>query len=84
MAREREQIVVAIAQALESPAEVLAIFADSPDPESAQIVLCERWQLQPVQARAIADMQFRRVSRDGRQRVADELAEVRRHISSLE
>ncbi len=80
--RAREEIMTVIVRALDSAKEVLAIFAEAADADSAQ-ELQGRWSITALQATAISDMQFRRNSQAERQRVLEELAELRAGIERL-
>jgi DNA gyrase subunit A len=80
--REREHVLVAIVHAQQGWTEVLRVVSESNDADQALEVLKDTLGFDDVQAIAILDVQFRRVSRVGRQRVEQELDEVRRQLSS--
>lgn len=83
-AKERRHIVSAIVSGLASWAEVLTVIADSPSAEAARAGLREKFGLDEVQATALLDIQFRRVTGVDRQRLSDELRDLDADIARLE
>ena len=83
-ARERRHIISAIVRATASWADVLAVIAESPSAELARSSLQERFGLDEVQATALLDIQFRRVSGLERQRMEEQLTLLDADIARLE
>ena len=83
-AREREHVLVALARAQAEWREVLAIVEDTANGDEAEAALSRSMGFSSLQARAVTNTQFMRVSRADRDRVLDELAELRREIEGLE
>jgi DNA gyrase subunit A len=82
-ATEREHIVVAVALSQERWREVGEIIVRASDADSARRSVAAEFGLDEVQATAVLDTQFRRISGADRDRVARELEELRQHISKL-
>ena len=74
----------AIALALSDWRRVLEVVEASASDDEARDSLCRSLGLLPVQARAVLDTQFRRVTKADRERIAAELVELRREIQELE
>lgn len=83
-ARERAHILEGLQIALDHLDDVIRTIRQASNTEEARGQLVQRFQLSEVQANAILDTQLRRLVALERQRVADELAELRRTISDLE
>ncbi len=77
---EREQrisILAAFEAALTDPVRLVGVLADAEDDEDAVRRVRDAFGLSAEQAGAVLDLQFRRLHRVGRTRVADELALLR-------
>ncbi len=83
-ARERAHILEGLQIALDRMDEVIATIRGADSTEEARGQLTSRFALTEVQANAILEMQLRRLVRLERQRIIDELAELRRVITDLE
>jgi DNA gyrase subunit A len=83
-AKERAHILEGLSIALDHIDEVIAIIRKSPTTEEAQANLMERFKLSQIQAQAILEMQLRRLAGLERQKIEDELAELRKLIEKLE
>ena len=83
-ARERAHIVEGLQIALDNLDAVIRTIRESQSTEVARTGLVSRFGLSEVQANAILDMQLRRLVALERQRILDELAELRRAIVDLE
>jgi len=83
-AKERAHILEGLSIALDHIDEVIAIIRKSPTTEEAQINLMERFKLSQIQTQAILEMQLRRLAGLERQKIEDELAELRKLIAKLE
>jgi DNA gyrase subunit A len=83
-ARERAHILEGLVIALDNLDAVIRTIREAQTTEEARSQLVARFGLTEVQANAILDMQLRRLVALERQRIADELEELRRQISDLE
>ena len=83
-ANERAHILEGLSIALDHIDEVIAIIRKSQTTEDAQKNLMERFGLSQIQASAILEMQLRRLAGLERQKIEDELAELRKLIAKLE
>lgn len=81
--QDREHVLMAIVHAVESWKEVLTIISDAADESAACRALAEALKLDEVQATAVLDVQFRRVSRAARERLIVELRQIRGEIARL-
>ena len=61
----------------------IALIRAAPSPPAARAGLIERFELTPKQAQAILDMQLQRLTGLERQKIVDELAELRETIARL-
>jgi DNA gyrase subunit A len=82
-ATEREHIVVAVALGLERWRDVGEVIARAADADAARRRVTAEFGLDDVQATAVLDTQFRRISGADRARITQELDELRQHISQL-
>jgi DNA gyrase subunit A len=82
-AEERAHILEGLITALDHLDEVIAIIRGSASADVALGELQERFALSEVQARAILDMQLRRLAALERQRILDEYAELQELITDL-
>ena len=64
--------------------EVIALIRRSPDVDEARDGLIALLDIDEIQARAILDMQLRRLAALERQKIIDRLAELERIIADLE
>ncbi len=83
-ARQRAHILEGLKIALDNLDAVIATIRKSRDAETARKALMNGFKLSEVQAQAILDMQLRRLAALERQKILDELAEVRRLVAHLE
>jgi DNA gyrase subunit A len=82
-AEERAHILVGFARALENLDAVIAAIRASDSPASARAALMEQFELSERQAQAILEMRLQRLTAMERQRILDDLAEVRALIEEL-
>jgi DNA gyrase subunit A len=75
-AEERMHILTAYLKALDALDEVIALIRRSADTETARDGLMELLDIDELQARAILDMQLRRLAALERQKIIDEAAEL--------
>jgi DNA gyrase subunit A len=83
-AKARAHILEGLRIALEFLDEVIRTIRQAPDADTAQSELMRKFKLSELQARAILDMQLRRLAALERQKIEDEYAEIRRTIAYLE
>jgi DNA gyrase subunit A len=72
-----------LAKALDALDEVIALIRRSPDVDEAREGLMELLEIDDIQARAILDMQLRRLAALERQKIVDELARLEAVIADL-
>ncbi len=82
-AEARAHILVGFEIALDHLDEVIALIRAAEDGATARTQLMERFQLSERQAQAILDMRLRALTGLERQRVLNELAELRERIADL-
>jgi len=82
-AEQRAHLLEGFAIALENLDEVIAIIRGSADTATARGELMTRFSLSERQANAILEMRLRSLTAMERQRVLDELAEIRAKIADL-
>jgi hypothetical protein len=82
-ASEREHIVVAVALAQERWREFGEVIVAASDANEARGRIVAEFGLDEAQATAVLDTQFRRISGADRDRITEELDDLRRHISHL-
>ena len=83
-AQERAHVLEGLKIALDNIDEVIATIRASQTTEDAQQNLIKRFKLSEIQARAILAMQLRTLAGLERQKIEDELAELRKLIEKLE
>ncbi|MGQ9683870.1 MAG: DNA gyrase subunit A, partial [Anaerolineae bacterium] len=83
-AKQRAHILEGLKIALDNLDEVIALIRRSRDADTAMVGLMKRFKLTEIQARAILDMQLRRLAALERRKIEEELAEMRRLIGYLE
>lgn len=81
---QRLEIVTAIAVALHNPQKVLALLAESVDLGAGLAALMDEFSLNEDQARAVTDIQFRRVTHEQRARVDQDVSQLRAEMRRLE
>jgi DNA gyrase subunit A len=82
-AEERAHILRALVKALDQMDAVIALIRSSPSAEEALGGLMGLLDIDEVQARAILDMQLRRLAALERQKIIDDLAEIEAEIAEL-
>jgi DNA gyrase subunit A len=82
-AREREHVLLGLQIALDHLDAIIELIKKAPDADAAREGLTERFGLSEVQAKAILEMQLRRLTGLERQKILDELAEVQKLIARL-
>jgi DNA gyrase subunit A len=82
-ASEREHILVAVALAQDKWRELGEVIVAASDADDARRRIVAEFGLDGVQAAAVLDTQFRRISGADRDRITNELDELRHHISQL-
>ena len=80
-AEERAHILRGYVKALDALDEVIALIRRSPTVEEAREGLMQLLQVDELQARAILDMQLRRLAALERQKIMDDLAEIEVEIA---
>lgn len=83
-AKERAHILEGLKIALDHIDEVINTIRASATTEEAQANLISKFKLSELQAKAILDMQLRRLAALERKKIEDELAELRKLIAKLE
>ncbi|MBA2528499.1 MAG: DNA gyrase subunit A [Euzebyales bacterium] len=83
-AEERAHVLQGLIVALDNLDEVIALIRGAASADAALAQLRERFELSEVQARAILDMQLRRLAALERQRILDEYAELQAIIAELQ
>jgi DNA gyrase subunit A len=82
-AEARAHVLEGFAVALENLDEVIAIIRGAEDTPAARAQLMARFELSEIQANAILEMRLRALTALERERVLNELAEVRARIADL-
>nr|WP_052462429.1 DNA gyrase subunit A [Nigerium massiliense] len=82
-AEKQAHVFRGLVKALDMLDEVIALIRRSPDQEAANTGLQELLDIDTDQARAILDMQLRRLAALERQKIIDRLAELERTIEDL-
>ena len=83
-AKERAHILEGLKIALDHIDEVIAVIRSSDTTEDAQVNLVSKFKLTEIQAKAILEMQLRRLAGLERQKIEDELNELLKIIGQLE
>jgi DNA gyrase subunit A len=81
---EQAHIFRALVKALDALDEVIALIRRSPTVDEARDGLIALLDIDEIQARAILDMQLRRLAALERQKIVDELAQIEREIADLQ
>ena len=82
-AEERAHILAGLKTALDHIDEIISLIRNSKDNQSAMAELMERFTLSEIQAKAILDMQLRRLSGLERQKIEDEYNDLMIKIDDL-
>ncbi len=82
-AKAREHLLEGLKTAVDNIDEVVALIRKSASPAEAQAGLIQRFALTEIQAKAILEMRLQRLTGLERQKILDELAEVRKDIERL-
>ena len=80
-AEERAHILRGLGKALDALDDVIALIRRSPTVEDARDGLIDLLEIDEIQARAILDMQLRRLAALERQKIIDELTEIEIEIA---
>jgi DNA gyrase subunit A len=83
-AKERAHVLEGLKIALDNIDEVISTIRASQTTEEAQANLIKKFKLSDIQARAILAMQLRTLAGLERQKIEDELAQLRKIIADLE
>ncbi len=83
-AKEREHIYEGLKIAVDNIDEVVKLIRASADPQEAREGLIEKFGLTEIQAKSILEMRLQRLTGLERQKIVDELAEIRIVIAELE
>ncbi len=83
-AERQAHVYRGLVKALDALDEVIALIRRSPDADEARAGLIQLLDIDEIQARAILDMQLRRLAALERQAIIDRLAELERTIADLE
>jgi DNA gyrase subunit A len=79
-AREKEHVLEGLKIALDNLDEVVKLIRDAEDPLSAREKLMSTFALSEIQAKAILEMRLQRLTGLERQKIVDELGEIRKKI----
>jgi DNA gyrase subunit A len=82
-AEDRAHVLAGLIIALDNLDAVIDLIRSAPSADSALTELQQRFELSEIQARAILDMQLRRLAALERQRILDEYAELQNLIAEL-
>ena len=82
-AEEKAHILRGLAKALDALDEVIALIRRSPTVDDARDGLIELLAIDEIQARAILEMQLRRLAALERQKIIDDLAEIELEIAEF-
>ena len=83
-AKDRAHILEGLRIAVDNLDEVIHTIRNSKDPQEAQPKLMEKFNLSEIQAKAILDMQFRRLTGLEREKIENEYQELLVTIADLE
>lgn len=82
-AEDRAHILIGLKIAIENIDEIIAIIKKSADTQGAQIELMSKFSLSEIQAKAILDMQFKRLTGLEIDKIESEYAELQELINDL-
>jgi DNA gyrase subunit A len=80
---DRVRILAVISQALEKRDAVLRLVGESEDRDRAREALMAEYDWDHVGATAVLDLRLQHVTRGDRQRIAEELNEIRERLKTL-
>jgi DNA gyrase subunit A len=83
-AREREHVLEGYQKALDHLDAVIKLIRGSKNPQEAREGLVARFEMTEIQARAVLDLQLQRLTGMEREKILEELAEIRKKIQELE
>jgi DNA gyrase subunit A len=83
-AREREHVLLGYKIAIDHLDEVIALIRSSRNPEEARVGLVTQFQMSEIQARAVLDLRLERLTRMERDKILEELEEIRKAIGRLQ
>ncbi len=83
-AEEEAHIQRGLVKALDALDEVIALIRRSPDADVARVGLIELLDIDDIQARAILDMQLRRLAALERQKIIEKLADLEEEIAGYQ
>ncbi|MSO20365.1 MAG: DNA gyrase subunit A [Acidobacteria bacterium] len=83
-AREREHILEGYQKALDHIDAVIKLIRASKNPAEAREGLIANFEMSEIQARAVLDLQLQRLTGLEREKIADEMKELRESIKELE
>lgn len=83
-AKDREHILLGLSTALDHIDEIIALIKKSKDGPTAHAALVKRFKFSDRQATAILEMRLQRLSGLERQKILDELKDIKKRISELE
>ena len=83
-AKKREHILEGLKIALDHIDEIIKLIRASSSPAEAKAQLCERFELSEKQAQAILDMRLQRLTALERDKILQELKELRERIAYLQ
>lgn len=80
---DRVRILAAVSQALENREAVLRLVGEAEDRDRAREALMVEYDWDKVGATAVLDLRVEQVTRGERQRITEELAEIRARLKTL-
>jgi DNA gyrase subunit A len=83
-AKERSHILEGLKIAIDNIDEIVHLIRNNPDPATALTQLMERFELSEIQAKAILDMQLRRLTGLERDKIVNEFNKLQLTIDDLE
>ena len=83
-ARAREHVLEGYQKALDHLDAVIKLIRGSKNPQEAREGLVARFEMTEIQARAVLDLQLQRLTGMEREKILEELAEVRKKIQELD
>jgi DNA gyrase subunit A len=81
---DRERILTAMSQALEDRVTVLQLVGEAEDRDRAREALMAAYGWDKVESTAVLDLELHRVSRNERERIAEELHETRARLKAIQ
>ena len=83
-AREREHVLEGYQKALDNLDAVIKLIRAAKNPQEAREGLVASFAMTEIQAKAVLDLQLHRLTSLEREKIAEELAEIRKKIQDLE